>query len=100
MSIKGGRGALCVQIDFTRTFQTTTKCNNINHVALLLQHAILKIYYKKTSKVSYFELSHVFLEHNDSIGQGTTVYRPLCIPEWPSCIILFLPVCKIELRPL
>ena len=37
MSIKGGRGALCVQMDFTRTFQTTTKCNNINHVALLLQ---------------------------------------------------------------
>ena len=25
-------GALCVQIDFTRTFQTTTKCNDINHV--------------------------------------------------------------------
>ena len=23
---------LCVQMDFTRTFQTTTKCNNINHV--------------------------------------------------------------------
>ena len=28
-----GRGgeALCVQMDFTRTFETTTKCNNINH---------------------------------------------------------------------
>ena len=25
-------GGLCVQMDFTRTFQTTTKCNNINHV--------------------------------------------------------------------
>ena len=24
--------ALCVQMDFTQTFQTTTKCNNINHV--------------------------------------------------------------------
>ena len=24
--------ALCVQMDFTRTFQTNTKCNNINHV--------------------------------------------------------------------
>ena len=24
--------ALCVQMDFTRTFETTTKCNNINHV--------------------------------------------------------------------
>ena len=23
---------LCVQMNFTRTFQTTTKCNNINHV--------------------------------------------------------------------
>ena len=23
---------LCVQIDFMRTFETTTKCNNINHV--------------------------------------------------------------------
>ena len=23
---------LCVQMDFTRTFQTNTKCNNINHV--------------------------------------------------------------------
>ena len=28
----GGSGALCVQIYFTRTFQTTTKCDNINHV--------------------------------------------------------------------
>ena len=27
-----GGGALCVQMDFTRTFQTNTKCNNINHV--------------------------------------------------------------------
>ena len=25
-------GALCVQVDFTRTFQTNTKCNNISHV--------------------------------------------------------------------
>ena len=25
-------GALCVQMDFTRTFETTPKCNNINHV--------------------------------------------------------------------
>ena len=24
--------ALCVQMDFTRTFETTTKCNNINNV--------------------------------------------------------------------
>ena len=24
-------GALCVQMDFMRTFETTTKCNNINH---------------------------------------------------------------------
>ena len=28
----GGTGAPCVQMDFTRTFQTTTNCNNINHV--------------------------------------------------------------------
>ena len=27
-----GEGALCVQMDFTWTFQTNTKCNNINHV--------------------------------------------------------------------
>ena len=27
-----GWGALYVQMDFTRTFQTNTKCNNINHV--------------------------------------------------------------------
>ena len=27
-----GGGALCVQMDFTQTFQTTTKCNNMNHV--------------------------------------------------------------------
>ena len=26
------KGALCVQMDFTWTFETTTKCNNINHV--------------------------------------------------------------------
>ena len=26
------QGALCVQMDFMRTFQTNTKCNNINHV--------------------------------------------------------------------
>ena len=24
--------SLCVQMDFTRTFETVTKCNNINHV--------------------------------------------------------------------
>ena len=28
----GGRMALCVQIDFTRTFEANTKCNNKNHV--------------------------------------------------------------------
>ena len=28
---KGG-GALCVQMDFTRTFDANTKCNNINYV--------------------------------------------------------------------
>ena len=28
----GHCSALCVQIDFMRTFETTTKCNNINHV--------------------------------------------------------------------
>ena len=26
------RGTQCVQMDFTRTFQTNDKCNNINHV--------------------------------------------------------------------
>ena len=26
------RGALCVQMDFTRTFEANTKCNNINYV--------------------------------------------------------------------
>ena len=30
--VQGGGGALCVQMDFTRTFQTNTKCNNTNHV--------------------------------------------------------------------
>ena len=100
MSIKGGRGALCVQMDFTRVFQTITKCNNINHDALLLQLCYFEHLLQKKLKVSYFELSHVFLEHNDSVGQGATVYRPLCIPEWPSYIILFLPVSKIELKPL
>ena len=25
-------GALCVQMDFTRTFEANTKCNNINYV--------------------------------------------------------------------
>ena len=29
---KGMGGALCVQMDFTRTFQTNAKCNNINPV--------------------------------------------------------------------
>ena len=28
---KGG-GALCVQMDFTRTFEANAKCNNINYV--------------------------------------------------------------------
>ena len=93
-------GALCVQMDFTWTFQTTTKCNNINHDALLLQLRYFEHLLQKKPKVSYFELSHVFSEHNDSVGQGTTVHRPLCIPEWPSCIILLLPVCKIELMQL
>ena len=27
-----GGGALCVQMDFTRTFEANAKCNNINHV--------------------------------------------------------------------
>ena len=27
-----GGGALCVQIDFTQTFEANTKCNNINYV--------------------------------------------------------------------
>jgi hypothetical protein len=26
------RGSLCVQMDFTRTFEANAKCNNINHV--------------------------------------------------------------------
>ena len=29
--LKPGGGCMCVQMDFTWTFQTTTKCNNINH---------------------------------------------------------------------
>ena len=29
---KSEEGALCVQMDFTRTFETTTKCKAINHV--------------------------------------------------------------------
>ena len=28
----GRAGALCVQMDFTRTFEANAKCNNINHV--------------------------------------------------------------------
>ena len=28
----GGGGTLCVQMDFTRTFEANAKCNNINHV--------------------------------------------------------------------
>ena len=28
----GGGGGHCVQMDFMRTFQINTKCNNINHV--------------------------------------------------------------------
>ena len=27
-----GGGALCVQMDFTRTFEANAKCNNIDHV--------------------------------------------------------------------
>ena len=29
---RAGGGALCAQMDFTRTFEANAKCNNINHV--------------------------------------------------------------------
>ena len=30
--LRKGGGALCIQIDFMRTFQANAKCNNINNV--------------------------------------------------------------------
>ena len=35
LETKGERGALCVEMDFTRTFQASTKCNNMNLCLML-----------------------------------------------------------------
>ena len=67
--------ALCVQMDFTRTFQTNTKCNNINHVwshfykvLVVLKSMISSIFDKDTSrcintnvKVVYLAFSGIFM---------------------------------------
>ena len=60
MSIKGGRGALCVQMDFTRVFQTITKCNNINHVALLLQLCYFEHLLQKKTQGKLFRAKSCF----------------------------------------
>ena len=43
-------GALCVRMDFTRTFETTTKCNNINHVWIhFCKFLVVLKYYRRLS---------------------------------------------------
>jgi hypothetical protein len=44
---------LCVQMDFTRTFQANTKCNNINHVWSQFKRLFRKKEYQAQSAVVY-----------------------------------------------
>ena len=48
---KGG-GALCVQMDFTRTFQANAKCNNINHAWSLLYKILVVLNYRKIASIN------------------------------------------------
>ena len=44
----GGAGALCVQMDFTRTFEANTKCNNINYVwSHFYQTLVVLMYHRR-----------------------------------------------------
>ena len=47
-------GALCVQMDFTRTFQTTTKCNNMNHVWSHFYKILVVLKYRRRPWVNIF----------------------------------------------
>ena len=37
------KGALCVQMDFTWTFEANAKCNNLNHKSFLSNFSIFEV---------------------------------------------------------
>ena len=51
---KGG-GALCVQMDFTRTFEANAKCNNINHVWSHFYKFLVVLKYHRRPWVNIFD---------------------------------------------
>ena len=50
-----GPGALCVQMDFTQTFQTNTKCDNINHVWSHVYKLLVVLKYHRSLWVNIFD---------------------------------------------
>ena len=51
--------------------------------ATLLWNSAGHLLHKTNPDLSYFELSYVFWEHNDSVGRGTTVFDTFV---WPSIL--------------
>ena len=50
-----GKGALCVRMDFMQTFQTTTKCNNINHVWSYFYKSLVVLKYHRCLWANIFD---------------------------------------------
>ena len=47
--------ALCVQMDFTQTFQTKTKCNKINHVCSYFYKSLVVLKYHRCLWANIFD---------------------------------------------
>ena len=46
-ALEKGGGALCFQLDFTRTFEANTKCNNINYVWSHFYQILVVLMYRR-----------------------------------------------------
>ena len=74
--------------------------------ATLLWNNTRHLLHKTNPDISYFKLSYVFWEHNDSVGRGTTVHIFLMEDQWCNLwitssvgfVVIFLQTTSISLK--
>ena len=72
---------LCVQMDFTRTFQTNTKCNNINHVCSHFYNFFVILKYHRCLWANIFD-TDIYRCINTYIKVYLWSYKCLCKRYW------------------
>ena len=79
------KGAPCVQMDFMRTFETTTKCNNINHVWNHFYKILVVLKYHRRLWANIFDTN---------ISRCINIYNKWCICPFLGYLCSYKCMCQ------